>query len=339
MAGLYPSTLHVNGNGVETFPANVPIVSKLFVDAGYTCGLIGKLHLNAAGKGVETRVDDGYSTWAYSHTPHWRMDDPEHDYASWVKSKGFDLPTIAADPESVPESLHQTTWCGELTEQFIRDNQDRPWYVNVNMFYPHPPFNPPREWIDRYDPDTMPGPAFETQDLETQKYLDLIPYQREARHPDDLAIGHREGQTEGHLGGRTDGRAVQAYYYALVSHIDAWVGRLIDTLEETGQRDNTVIVFTSDHGEMLGDHGLIYKGCRFYEGAVRVPLIWNGPGLREQNLVANGLVELLDVAPTLLDLAGIDIPDYMQGQSLAPVLDGRIGPDEIRPFVRTAFMT
>jgi arylsulfatase len=337
MTGLYPSTLHVNGNGVQTFPRNVPVVSKLFADAGYTCGLIGKLHLNAAGEGVETRVDDGYTTWEYSHTPHWRTDDPDHDYANWVKTKGFDLTELTADPAGILEDLHQTTWCGELTDSFIRENQDRPWFVNVNMFYPHPPFNPPREWIDRYNPDDMPGPAFRDSDLDNQKTLELIPYQREAKPPSDLAFGHRTGQTENHLGGRTDGQAAQAFYYALVSHIDEWVGRLIAVLEQTGQRENTIVLFMSDHGEMLGDHGLVYKGCRFYEGAVRVPMIWNWPGHTEQDVKADGLVELLDVVPTLLDLVGIEVPDYAQGRSLVSVLRGEESADRIRPFVRSEY--
>ena len=110
---------------------------------------------------------------------------------------------------------------------------------------------------------------------------------------------------------------------------------LLEALEESGQRDDTLIVFTSDHGEMLGDHGLIQKGCRFYEGLVRVPLIFSWPGHVEQNARSDALVELVDKAPTLMELAGLEVPDYMQGRSLVPLLRGQ--RQEHRDFVRCEY--
>lgn len=338
MTSLYPNTVHINGNGVDRFPENVPVVSKLFADAGYECGLIGKLHLNAVGHGVEERTDDGYTFWHYSHAPHWHPPHypvtEGHGYADWVRSKGGDLGELLAHPDGIPKKFHHTTWCGEKTQEFISMNKGRPWFASVNIFYPHPPFNPPLEMLDAYDPDAMPPPLFRESDLEHQKHLDMIPFQREAYPPDKLDVGSRKGQAANYLGGRRDAGAIKAHYYALITHIDEWVGHLVDTLEKTGQRENTVIVFTSDHGEMLGDHGLIYKGCRFYEGGVHVPLIFNAPGLIEEGIRANGLVELLDIAPTLLDLAGLEIPGHMQGRSLNGVLKGNDDPEHIREFVR-----
>lgn len=116
-----------------------------------------------------------------------------------------------------------------------------------------------------------------------------------------------------------------ADYYAMIELVDYNVGRLLDELERTGQRDNTVIVFMSDHGEMLGDHGLILKGAHFYEGLVHVPLIISWPGHFAENRRFDGLVELVDIAPTLLDIAGIEVPYYMQGKSLLPILEGAVG--------------
>jgi arylsulfatase A-like enzyme len=188
--------------------------------------------------------------------------------------------------------------------------------------------------LDAYDPDAMPGPLFRESDIEQQKRLDLVPFQSEAFHPDKLGIGFRKGQTANYLGGRRDAGALKAHYYALVTQVDACVGRLIETLEKTGQRDNTVVIFTSDHGEMLGDHGLIYKGCRFYEGGVRVPLVFNAPGRVAAGVRADGLVELLDIAPTILEMAGLEIPSHMQGRSLGGVLAGTADPDHIRKFAR-----
>jgi arylsulfatase A-like enzyme len=108
---------------------------------------------------------------------------------------------------------------------------------------------------------------------------------------------------------------MKACYYAEITLVDEQFGRIIDHLETTGQIDNTLIVFHSDHGEMLGDHGLLYKGCRFFEGLVHVPLIVAGPGV-QQDVRSNALVELVDIAPTVLEAAAIDIPYYMQGTSL-----------------------
>ena len=119
--------------------------------------------------------------------------------------------------------------------------------------------------------------------------------------------------------------------------IDDQLGRIIAALEETGQRDNTLIIFTSDHGETLGDHGLIQKGCRFYEGLVRVPLIFSWPGYVKSGQKSDALIELRDIAPLLLELAGIEVPERMQPHSLLPMLSGDQPPDEHRDFVRCEY--
>jgi arylsulfatase A-like enzyme len=116
----------------------------------------------------------------------------------------------------------------------------------------------------------------------------------------------------------------------MIKLIDDQLGRILEALEASNQRENTVIIFTSDHGEMLGDHGLIQKGCRFYEGLVRVPLIWSWPGHFQQGLQSDALVELTDIAPTLLQLAGQPVPERMQGRSLLPILTGQAAPEHHR---------
>ena len=123
----------------------------------------------------------------------------------------------------------------------------------------------------------------------------------------------------------------------MIKLIDDQVGRILKALEESGQRDDTVIIFTSDHGEMLGDHGLIQKGCRFYEGLVRVPLIFSYPGRFREGWVSDALVELTDKVPTLLELAGLEVPERIQGRSLLPLLTGRTEMDEHREAVRCEY--
>jgi arylsulfatase A-like enzyme len=119
--------------------------------------------------------------------------------------------------------------------------------------------------------------------------------------------------------------------------IDDQLGRILQALEESGQRGNTIVVFTSDHGETLGDHGLVQKGCRFYEGLVRVPLIFSLPGHIEAGQRSDALVELSDKAPTLLQLCGQEIPEDMTGKSLAPILTGEVSPEHHRDFVRCEY--
>ena len=341
LTGMYPSAVHVNGNGNEYFPDSPPLVTRLLADAGYDCGLIGKLHLASAHRRIEPRVNDGYRYWQYSHAP---RDDWEtgHDYADWVRSKGHILGELTKSIDGVPAELHQTTWCAEKTIEFMRQEREGPWLASVNIYDPHPPFNPPKTYRDLFDPADMPGPLFRESDLEQQKKLEAVDFQSKGRSPEELDIRspivpQSPGTAEVASSGGRDAKTLQAAYYAMIKQIDDVMGRILETLEETGQRERTVVIFTSDHGETLGDHGLIQKGCRFYEGLVRVPLIFSLPGHFEGGLRSDALVGLLDKTPTLLDLAGLEIPDRMQGMSLLPILRGEVSPDHHRDFVRCEF--
>lgn len=341
LTGMYPSAVHVNGNGNEYFPDNPPLVTRLLADAGYDCGLIGKLHLASAHRRIEPRVNDGYRYWQYSHAP---RDDWEtgHDYADWVRSKGHILGELTKSIDGVPAELHQTTWCAEKTMEFIRQERDAPWLASVNIYDPHPPFNPPKTYRDMFNPADMPGPLFRESDLEQQRKLEAVDFQSKGRPPEELDIRNpilprSPGTVDAGSAGGRDAKTLQAAYYAMIKLIDDVLGRILETLDDTGQRERTVIIFTSDHGEMLGDHGLIQKGCRFYEGLVRVPLIFSFPEYFEQGLRSDALVGLLDKTPTLLDLAGLEIPDRMQGMSLLRILKGEASPDHHRDFVRCEF--
>ncbi|MGH2356193.1 MAG: sulfatase family protein, partial [Chloroflexota bacterium] len=335
LTGKYPSTLHVNTNGNTHFPRHERLVTSRLADAGYDCGLVGKLHLAGANWGREPRVDDGYRVFQYSHAP--RHDWPKgHDYTDWLQAKGEDPgevmrvkshrqgPLHEPDPEhdNVPVALHQTTWATEQTLAFIAEQrpEGQPWLMSVNPYYPHPPFNPPWEYYRRFDPETLPGPHFRESDLAQQAALARVDFQSQPKHPDTFPA-----------------KKIQAAYYAMIELVDAELGRILDALERTGQRGHTVIIFTSDHGEALGDHGLTQKGCRFYDGLVRVPLLWSWPGRFQQGLRSDALVELTDIAPTLLELAGLPIPEGTQGRSLLPILTGEAPPDYHRDFVRSEY--
>ena len=321
MTGMYPSRVHNTRNGNDTFPAYPPVITKLIADSGYDCGLIGKFHLQSAGRRTEPRIDDGFSYWRFSHAP--RDDWSEgHDYAQWVTRRGGDLDTMRASEDRVPPEYHQTTWASECAIDFIRQRQEasQPWLLNLNVYDPHPPFIPPREYAEQFDPNRMPGPYFRDSDLRQQKKLAPLDFQDELKTPQEH-----------------DAWRVQANYYAMIKLIDDQLARILDVLEQTGQRDDTVVLFTSDHGESLGDHGLMFKGCRFYEGLVRVPLIFNWPKRFQQGLRCDALVELLDMTSTLMELTGLECPDYMQGMSLLDLLSGNVESGYHRDFVRCEY--
>jgi arylsulfatase len=347
LTGMYPSALGVNGNGYAQFPAQWQerLLPNRLAAAGYDCGLVGKLHLASPALGREQRVEDGYRYFHYSHD-HKGPDVFGHDYAEWLRLVdqdpadllkpyvtktyrqgakvqsfgGLYEPTEAAD--NVPPHLHQTFWCSEKAIEFMRLNRGdgQPWMLSVNPFDPHPPFDPPWEYYRRYDSATLPGAHFAQGDLEQQERLAAagVDFQSQARPPGDW-----------------DDKKVQAAYYAMVEQVDEHFGRLLDYLEQSGQRENTIIIFCSDHGEMLGDHGLMLKGCRFYEGLTRVPLMVSWPGHFAQGQTSDALVELLDLTPTLYEAAGQEVPYWVQGRSLMPLLQG--GEYQERASVRCEF--
>lgn len=174
--------------------------------------------------------------------------------------------------------------------------------------------------MDRFDIDKMSGPKFRESDLAAQAKLNAIDFQNAPRRPEDF-----------------EAKRIQAAYYAMIEQIDDNVGRMMDALERSGQLNDTLVIFTSDHGEMLGDHGLLLKGCRFYEGLVRVPLIMSWPRQFLDNARRQALVELIDIAPTLLELAGIPIPKRMQGKSLGKLLRDAGTADHHRDAVRCEY--
>ena len=186
----------------------------------------------------------------------------------------------------------------------------------------------------------MPPPLFVESDLAAQAKLSEVIFQTEATSPDAMKMDDYFPNT-GPISDRSaqpnTAQAIKAAYYAMIELIDDNVGRLLDELEHSGQRENTLVIFMSDHGEMLGDHGLVLKGCRFYDGLVRVPLIFSWPGRIPEGVVSDGLVELIDIAPTLLDFCGRSHPARMQGKSLHPILMGEADPDRHRSSVRAEY--
>ena len=333
LTGRYPRTTRCRQNG-QSIPSDEVLVSKMFADAGYRCGLAGKLHLASCSDGkVEVRTEDGYHDFHWSHHP--QPDWPENAYTQWLADKGKTWEEVYGENltayviNGTPAEYHQTTWCSEKTVDFIRANVDRPWFFSFNCFDPHHPFDPPAEYLERYDPAKMPLPKIDPAEVVTQTTFQQL--DREWAH-DNPGEFHSGGMTE------DDHRQVYAAYLAMVELIDDGFGRILDALAESGQAENTFVIFMSDHGEMLGDHGIYFKGPHFYDSALRVPLVirWPSGGLCE-HLRATGLVELLDLVPTMLNAANLEVPECVQGRSLMQVLRGEADSSNIRPRIYSEY--
>ncbi len=207
---------------------------------------------------------------------------------------------------------------------FIRGNQNRPWFFSFNCFDPHHAFDPPAEYLARYNPDEMPLPKRGPGDPDSKTIFQCLDSIWAHNSPGEF---HTAAMTD------SDRRQVTAAYYAMCELIDDQIGRVMQTLDETGQRDNTIVIFMSDHGEMLGDHGLYFKGPHFYDEAVRVPLVISWPASFRQDLRVNGLIELIDIVPTLLEASQLPISERVQGRSLVSLLTGAVSPDHHRDAV------
>ena len=334
LTGRYPRTTRCRQNG-QAIPPDEVLVTKQLRDAGYVCGLAGKLHLAPCNpsvcKGTEARIDDGYDQFFWSHDPGdvWFT----HDYIQWLRDKGLRRDSRpfreSKYVQVIPSEEHsQTTWSIERAMSFIggAERFKQPWLFSVNMFDPHHAFDPPVTALERYRDilNDIPLPNYVAGELENKPIWQQIDH--------NGAYGNRSGYPYAEMNA-TDHRWVRAAYWAMIDVIDTQVGRLLNFLDETGQRENTIVIFTSDHGEMLGDHGIYLKGPYFYEPAVRVPLIISGPGMLNNGARSDALVELVDLTPTLLAASDTEPHPGIQGQSLLPMLTGEKALDTHREDV------
>ncbi len=315
LTGRYPRTTGACSNG-QRINERERLVPRILADYGYECGLSGKLHLSpVAGGRPENRIDDGYSQFWWSHdiADIWPGKNMWHE---WLRSEGVEWPKPPPDTPAwgVPldPKYMQTAWCCDKAIQFMREqNGYGPWLMSVNIYQPHHPFYPAQEYYRRYDAGKLPLPSYQEGELDNKPR-----YQR----------GAHTGSWRSHeISGPEDGnhRRIAAAYYAMVEQCDHDIGRVLDALEETGQSENTVVVFMSDHGEMLGDHGIYLKGPFFYDCGLRVPLMIRWPKRYKAGQKIDALVEMVDVAPTILEAAGIPPEPGMQGRSLTSLLEGR----------------
>ncbi|MGB9595022.1 MAG: sulfatase family protein, partial [Candidatus Poribacteria bacterium] len=213
-------------------------------------------------------------------------------------------------PSQLPPDLHPSQWIGDRTIAFIKEqSDDKPWYLFSSFIHPHPPFTPPNPWHKLYRSSLMPLPNVPDDFSSLQTYVNRC--QNRYKYRD-------QGIDKNLI------RCIKAYYYACISFIDFQIGRILSALEEKGQLQNTLILFTSDHGEHLGDYNCFGKRS-MHDSCVRIPFIVSMAGRFDSGKVCDTPVSLVDVAPTFLNVAetslgshqldGVDVYNILTGKS------------------------
>ncbi|WP_420115142.1 sulfatase [Pseudactinotalea sp.] len=302
-------------NGVDINP-DEQLFTRALADAGYDCGLVGKFHLGAAlGGRTEPRIDDGFRVFHWSHDPYVRG---ENAYHAWLEDHFPGVLDEAIERggngaiDRLPTDQHYSRWIGEETIDFLASGRDRdkPFCFIVNFFDPHHGFGSPAEYRDRYDADALPRPI--TSDLSTKPPIYTEASQASYAGADRGFVDYAPEEVQDAI----------AHYYAMVTLIDDEVGRILHALEEQGLAEDTIVIFTSDHGEMLGDHQMMLKGPMMFDCSVRVPLLMRWPAGIPAGTVREELVEWIDLAPTLLAAAGVDPMPRQQGRDLSALWSG-----------------
>ena len=342
MTGLYPHTAGPIVNAIPLSP-DLPVLSEM-VSEEYFCGYMGKWHL-----GDDVIKQHGFDVWtsteddhreAYTRREHRRV---LSDYRHHLVAQGLEPNRERAgdwifSPDArarLAEEFQMASFLAERAERFIDERKDRPFVLYVSTFEPHSPYDGPFD--DQYDPDRLPvGPAF----LKRPDGAALVNRVRADYFMQYLSGGEitkddyiSEALAPGHdLSKEAGWRRLRAQYYGNVTLVDRLVGRITAALERAGIADDTAVVFTSDHGEMLGDHGMLEKRS-FYEESARVPLFIRVPWLSSEPRLIGGSVGQVDLVPTLLDLLGEPAPDHLEGKSLLPVLRGQTTLDDNDVFM------
>ncbi|MFC1735507.1 sulfatase [Candidatus Hydrogenedentota bacterium] len=307
LTGKYPSETGVLTNGIAPHP-DLPYLTNMLRDAGYQTATVGKLHHTP---GTEThgfefvRNHEFYmSTGGFS------------DYGSWLNQALATRPEVKRRPldmmknlngkhwgfipeETVgvnwaPDDLTPEAWTTDEVLKYFREHKDeaQPIFMHASYFPPHHPYGPIQKYLDMYKQEDMPTPEG------WEKFKN----------------------TQGHFSGWTldDFKMVKRYYFAFMTQMDVQIGRLLDGLKDMGVEDNLMVIFTADHGDMLGEHGMLYKG-HAYEGSAGVPLIIKYPGVYPAGKIHETPVSHIDFAPTILELAGGRMRSGLRGEDLTPI--------------------
>ncbi len=226
----------------------------------------------------------------------------------FLRENGFSEDTsFDAWKSAVPMEVHSATWITNEVDDYLKHNKDKKFFLSVGFQEPHPPFNPPKPYCDMYSPDDMPEPIGDEHDFGEELPYHIKHYMSRQGMP-DLTMKRK--------------KEILANYYGLVTLVDDAMGRIMDSLEKYGLADNTLIIFTSDHGDWMGDHNLNRKGGVHTSGLTKIPMIIKWPGVSKDGEKVHSVASQVDLAATIYDACNVK-PHYTnQGVSLKNVLSG-----------------
>ena len=321
--GLYPHNTHVWNNMNHQMPAETPTWMQAVREAGYRTSLFGKTHLHPHNGDLREREDlmNAYglddvneiggpraSAKVLSHmTAEWEEKGLWDAYQADYRERFSTKPHLVR-PSTLGFENYADVYVGQQAKQYLQDyDRQEPWCCWVSFGGPHEPWDTPEPYASMYNPEDMP-PAVQRPPTE----------ERPRGHLDQLMQRVNPTFEPGEIG------RLRANYAGNVTLIDDQIGEILDAIEARGELENTIIVYTSDHGEMNGDYGLIYKS-NFLNGAVRIPLLVRTPkasGLQTlpPGTICDSPVEWIDIGPTLVEMVGGELQHRQFGKSLCPVL-------------------
>ncbi len=358
LTGKLPYSHGVRDNGRDLdYSFGAQGMAGLFGAAGYDTHFIGKAHLSSQQTFEPTGRPECYAS-AKDYAPDWRgsyfhfdnvqmMLRPHHHtkwyevpealhYENWLDQDGegkarWDLAKDHLAPETMnhqtwrsalDEEWHSTPWIGNRAVEMIEEQGEKPIFAWVSFPDPHPPFLAPKPWCDMYEPEEVTIAKHLELDFENNR-----PWWHKAfidsREQIKQGAEHNAGGIDWGIRGDMSEDAIReltAIYFGMISAVDKQVGRILDTLEAKGELENTIIIFISDHGEWLGDHGLLLKGPMLYDGLLRVPCVVSGPGITKGKVVDDPICTV-DIRSTLADYCGLDAEDD-NGTSWKGLIDG-----------------
>jgi len=342
LTGCYPSAIRSRMVGCYT-PDDSRFLPRILAQNGYHTASIGKLHLVPQSAEPDVIIDrmqsdDGtyygfqevnlvnghgdkcfgsqYMEWLQARVP---------DLAERLERRQPYLHGVNTYTWELPEDVHSSNYIADRTIEFLERDHEGAFFLHVSFPDPHYPFTVPEPYASRYHPDDMPSPIPPVSESDRMPPLHTQVYERQNTapiRPDGKPVDRIIG-TPPHVYSSysvKDWQQVKATYYGMVSLLDDCIGRILNTIEQLDMMENTIIVFLSDHGDYLGDHGFYGKGLP-YDSVLRVPMIWTGAGI-EAGASINSVESTLDITPTLLNLANIAEPEAMQGLSLKTTLYG-----------------
>ena len=287
-------------------------------EQGYTCTCIGKTHLPHLGW-HESIAEQGNK---YQPV----RDGKPSEWYQAVVDAGYEPPLnlhkttpnfgelLCAIEWPLPEELHPDIWVTNRTLEWLdRQDNSEPFYLHVGLLSPHDLYDPPKRFLDLYDDDDIPMPDVSEEELAGVPPELFAAARRDNDRDDSVTNLRPRYATPERI------RRMRKHYFALVSLIDEQVGRIFDKLKEKGLYDDTIIIYTSDHGDNLFDHGLYYKG-ELYDTLTHIPLMIKAPDAVEPGRIVPDLVSHVDVAQYILEKGGVDAVD-LDGISLAPVIE------------------